>query len=39
MSTESPPPPSSWGHRHFVEILTTVMVSLLLLVISVQVAC
>jgi hypothetical protein len=38
MSTASQEP-RSWGHRHFVEIMTTVMVTLLVLVISVQVAC
>jgi len=38
MSSEDPRH-DSWGHRHAISIMTTVMFALLVLVIVVQVAC
>ena len=39
MSSEQPSAPQTWGQRHAVTILTVTLVSLLVLVIIVQVAC
>lgn len=39
MHSEDPPPPQTWGQRHAVTILTTVLFGLLGLVMVIQVGC